>query len=97
MYILYQEYKKTWKWKFNWFYRTIIGRLEVLEGLKAFLKTLEVKEIIKPFDLEAYKKGAKIQTRDGHKVRIVCTDAENLRFPIIALVTNVSLSPFPFL
>jgi len=43
------------------------------------------KEIIKPFDLEAYKKGAKIQTRDGHKVRIVCTNAENLRFPIIAL------------
>lgn len=40
-----QGYKKTWKWKFNWFYRTIIGRLEVLEGLKAFLKTLEVKEI----------------------------------------------------
>jgi len=43
------------------------------------------KEIIKPFDLEAYKKGAKIQTRDGHEVRIVCTNAENLRFPIIAL------------
>lgn len=44
------------------------------------------KEIIKkPFDLEAYKKGAKIQTRDGHKVRIVCTNAENPRFPIIAL------------
>ncbi len=44
------------------------------------------KEIIKkPFDLEAYKKGAKIQTRDGHEVRIVCTNAENPRFPIIAL------------
>lgn len=40
-----QEYKKTWKWKFNWFYRTIIGRLEVLEGLKSFLKTLKVKEL----------------------------------------------------
>ena len=40
-----QEYKKTWKWKFKWFYRTIIGRLEVLEGLKNFINTLEVKDI----------------------------------------------------
>lgn len=37
--------KKTWKWKFKWFYRTIIGRLETLEGLKAFLNTLEVREV----------------------------------------------------
>ena len=37
-------FKKTWKWKFKWFYRTIIGRLETLEGLKAFLDTLEAKE-----------------------------------------------------
>ena len=37
--------KKTWKWKFKWFYRTIIGRLETLEGLKAFIDTLEVKEV----------------------------------------------------
>jgi hypothetical protein len=39
-----QGYKKTWKWKFKWFYRRIIGRLEVLEGLKNFLNTLEVKD-----------------------------------------------------
>jgi hypothetical protein len=39
-----QEYKKTWKWKFKWFYRRIIGRLEVLEGLKNFLNVLEVKD-----------------------------------------------------
>ena len=38
-------FKKTWKWKFKWFYRTIIGRLETLEGLKAFLDTPEVKEM----------------------------------------------------
>ena len=38
-------FKKTWKWKFKWFYRTIVGRLEVLEGLKIFLSTLEVKEV----------------------------------------------------
>jgi hypothetical protein len=39
-----QEYKKTWKWRFKWFYRRIIGRLEVLEGLKNFLNTLEAKD-----------------------------------------------------
>lgn len=43
------------------------------------------KKIIKPFDLKEYKEGAKIQTRDGHEVRIICTNAENPRFPIIAL------------
>jgi hypothetical protein len=47
------------------------------------------KEIIKPFDLEAYKNGAKIRTRDGHEVRIICTDAKNPYFPIIALVKLV--------
>lgn len=46
---------------------------------------MKKKIIKKPFDLEAYNKGAKIQTRDGHEVRIICTDAENPRFPIIAL------------
>jgi hypothetical protein len=44
------------------------------------------KEIIKPFDLEAYKNGAKIKTRDGHEVRIICTDVKNPKSPIIALV-----------
>lgn len=44
------------------------------------------KEVIKPFNLEAYKKGAKVQTRDGHKVRIICTDACNdSNYSIIAL------------
>ena len=44
------------------------------------------KEIIKQFDLEAYKKGANVKTRDGHEVRIICTDKENPYFPIVALV-----------
>lgn len=44
------------------------------------------KEIIKPFNLEVYKKGAKIQTRDGHEVRIICTNYKNKYSPIIALV-----------
>jgi hypothetical protein len=46
------------------------------------------KEIIKPFDLEAYKNGAKVKTRDGHEVRIICTDAKDKDFPIIGLVTS---------
>lgn len=44
------------------------------------------KEIIKSFDLEAYKNGAKVKTRNGHEVRIICTDVKALCFPIIALV-----------
>lgn len=44
------------------------------------------KEIIKPFDLASYKNGAKVKTRDGHEVRIICTDAKHIFYPIIALV-----------
>ena len=44
------------------------------------------KEIIKPFDLEAYKNGANVKTRGGREVRIVCTDRKNQYYPIIALV-----------
>jgi hypothetical protein len=46
------------------------------------------KEIIKPFDLASYKKGAKVKTRDGREVRIICTDAKNEYYPIIGLVIN---------
>jgi hypothetical protein len=44
------------------------------------------KEIIKPFDLASCKNGAKVKTRDGHEVRIICTDRKNPHCPIIALV-----------
>ena len=47
---------------------------------------IKKKKVIKPFDLNAYNNHAKIRTRDGHKVRIVCTDAKNKKFPIIALI-----------
>lgn len=50
------------------------------------------KEIIKSFDLEAYKNGAKIKTRDGHEARIICTDAKNPHFPIVALIKLVDCS-----
>lgn len=45
------------------------------------------KEIIKSFDLEAYKNGAKVRTRGGHEVRIICTDAKNPFSPIVALIS----------
>ena len=44
------------------------------------------KEIIKSFDLEAYKNGDKVKTRNWHEVRIICTDAKGSCFPIVALV-----------
>jgi len=44
------------------------------------------KEVIKPFNLEAYKKGAKVQTRGGAEARIICTDAKDYHFPIVALI-----------
>ena len=50
-----QEYKKTWKWRFKWFYRTIIGRLEVLEGLKNYIDTLEAKEVDLKKEIQSMK------------------------------------------
>jgi len=44
------------------------------------------KEIIKSFDLASYKNGAKVKTRNGHEVRIICTDKKDPYYPIIALV-----------
>ncbi len=41
---------------------------------------------MKPFDLEKAKAGASICTRNGSKARIVCFDANNKRFPLVALI-----------
>ncbi len=38
-------YKRNWRWKFNWFSRTIIGRLEVLEGIKNFIAKMDAKNV----------------------------------------------------
>lgn len=43
---------------------------------------------MKPFDLEKAKAGASICTRDGSKARIVCFDADNKRFPLVALIKD---------
>ena len=44
---------------------------------------------MKQFNLDEYLKNPnrKIITRDGHDVRIVCTDCKNYEYPTIALVT----------
>jgi hypothetical protein len=38
---------------------------------------------MKPFDLEAAKKGAPVCTRDGGNARIVCFDRKDDEFPIV--------------
>ena len=45
---------------------------------------------MKPFSLDEYLKdpSRKIVTRDGRKVRIICTDRKHSRYPIVALVEN---------
>lgn len=44
---------------------------------------------MKQFNLDEYLKNSnrKVITRDGHDVRIVCTDCKNYEYPIVALVT----------
>ena len=44
---------------------------------------------MKQFNLDEYLKNPnrKIITRDGHDVRIVCTDCKNYKYPTVALVT----------
>lgn len=44
------------------------------------------KKIQKPFDVEAAKRGAKVETKSGHSVRILCYDRRCIDYPIIALV-----------
>lgn len=45
---------------------------------------------MKNFDLEAAKRGAAVCTRDGKQARIVCLDADDPLFIIIALVRDTS-------
>lgn len=43
---------------------------------------------LKPFNLEAAKAGAKVVTRDGRLVRIICTDYKNDNYPVVALLSD---------
>lgn len=44
------------------------------------------KKIQKPFDVEAAKRGAVIETRNGHSVRILCYDRVGGSYPIVSLI-----------
>ena len=50
---------------------------------------------MKPFNLEEYLKNPsrKLVTRDGRKVRIICTDRVGI-FPIIGLISSDSIADF---
>ena len=50
----------------------------------------------KEFDYEKAKAGAPVCTREGNKARIVCWDANNEGYPIIALVENDDHCEFPY-
>jgi len=45
------------------------------------------KKIQKPFSVEAWKNGAKVETRSGRSVRILCTDLKD-NYPIVAGVAQ---------
>jgi len=47
---------------------------------------MKTKKIQKPFSVEAWKNGAKVETRDGREVRILCTDLKG-NYSIVAAVT----------
>lgn len=47
---------------------------------------------MKPFDFEKAKAGAPVCTREGFKARIICFDANNNRFPIVALLKDSNSS-----
>ena len=51
---------------------------------------------MKPFDLEAAKAGAPVCTRDGYAARIICTDANDEEYPIVALITCPDGRETPF-
>ena len=50
---------------------------------------------MKPFSLEEYlnNPNRKVVTRDGHPVRIICTDHDNISYPIVGAIKGYD---FPF-
>ena len=50
---------------------------------------------MKPFYLEKAKAGAPLCTREGFRARIVCFDADNDRFPIVALLKSDNGKEYP--
>lgn len=50
---------------------------------------------MKPFDFKKAKAGASVCTREGFKARIICFDADNDRFPIVALLKGDNGKEYP--
>jgi len=48
---------------------------------------MKTKKIQKPFSIEAWKNGAKVETRDGRSARLICTDLNSI-YSIAAAITN---------
>ena len=57
---LNEEYKWTWRWKISWFRKTLIGRLETLEGLRNFIKEIP-DSVYRDFTKNVFIEGAKWQ------------------------------------
>lgn len=64
-----------------------IGELSnrVEDALKEVNEEPKEYELI-PFDIEKAKQGAKVMTRDGHDVRILCFDRNSDEYPIVVLI-----------
>lgn len=45
---------------------------------------------MKEFDLEAAKQGAEVCTRSGLPARIICFDADNSLFRVVAMIRNIA-------
>lgn len=45
-------------------------------------------KVLKPFDLEKAKLGAKLSTRDGRPARVICWNRKKNSRPIMALIEN---------
>lgn len=45
-------------------------------------------KVIKPFDVELAKKGARIELQNGTPVRIICYDAVGAGFPLVGLIKS---------
>ena len=49
------------------------------------------KKIQKPFDAEAAKRGARVETKDGQPVRILCYDRVDINYSIVALINRQNI------
>lgn len=45
---------------------------------------------MKPFNLEAAKRGEPVQTKDGRKARILAFDRSGPTFPVVGLITQLN-------